>query len=71
MKSRQIRELFMEANLIPETVQNKPLSAIREGGPRRLVSHAWRPATRQLLKTADKPVLRDKQINSLKTVPDS
>jgi len=32
MKSRQIRELFMEANLIPETVQNKPGSAIREEG---------------------------------------
>jgi len=34
MKSRQIRELFMEANLIPETVQNRPGSAIREGVPR-------------------------------------
>jgi len=71
MKSRQIRELFMEANLIPETVQNKPWSAIREGGPARRVSHAWRPATRQLRKTTDKPVPRDKPINSPKTVPDN
>ncbi|TMI46053.1 hypothetical protein E6H22_07610 [Candidatus Bathyarchaeota archaeon] len=61
----------MEANLIPETVQNKPGSAIREEGPTWRVSHAWRPTTRQLRKTPHKPVLRDKQINSLKTVPDS
>ena len=33
MKSRQIRELFMEPNLIPETVQTMPGSAIREGVP--------------------------------------
>src|SRR6266571_7514332 len=41
--------------------KNKPGSAIREGGPRRLVSHAWRAATRQLLKNAKQPVLRDKR----------
>jgi len=30
MKSRQICELFMEANLIPETVQNRHIS--NQGG---------------------------------------
>src|SRR5438034_6750839 len=53
-----------------EIVQNTPGSAIREGGPRRLVSHAWRAATQQLLKRADKPVLRDKQIFSPRKVSD-
>src|SRR5207247_2216630 len=50
--------------------QNKPGSAIREGGPRRRVSHAWRAATQQLLKNADQPVLRDKPIISPRNVPD-
>src|SRR6059036_360338 len=47
-----------------EIVQNKPGSAIREGGPRRRVSHALRATTWQLLKTADKPVLQHKPIIS-------
>src|SRR5207247_9090554 len=50
-----------------EIVQNKPGLAIREGGPTRRVSHAWRPATRQLRKTADKPVLRDTPIHLAQT----
>src|SRR5437773_11319251 len=37
-----------------EIVQNKPASAIRERGPRRLVLQAWSAATEQLLKRADK-----------------
>ena len=51
--------------------QNKLRSAIREGGPRRLVSHAWRAATRQLLKTADQPILREKSDISPRNVPDN
>jgi len=54
-----------------EIVQNKPGSAIREGGPRRLVSHGWRAATWQLLKTADKPVLQHKPIISPRNASDS
>src|SRR5436190_22384201 len=50
--------------------QNKPRSPIGEGGPRRLVWHDWRAATRQLMKTADKPVLQHKPIISRRTVPD-
>src|SRR5437867_2217288 len=50
--------------------QNKPRSTIREGGPRRPVSHDWRAATQQLLKNAKQPVLRDKQIFSPRTVSD-
>src|SRR5205809_1720007 len=40
------------------------------GGPRRLVSQAWRAATRQLLKTADKPVLQHNPIISPRNASD-
>src|SRR5437764_15480396 len=60
-----------EKKSIRKIAQNKPGSAIREGGPRRLVSHAWRAATRQLLKTADQPILREKSDISPRNVPDS
>jgi len=35
-----------------------------------MVSQAWRAATQQLLKTADKPVLQHKPIISPRNVPD-
>src|SRR5207249_6697511 len=41
------------------------------GGPRRLVSHARRAATQQLLKNADQPVLREKSDISPRNVPDN
>jgi len=53
-----------EKKSIQKIAKNKPGSAIREEGPRRRVSHAWRAATQQLLKNADQPVLRDKPIIS-------
>src|SRR5438046_10520438 len=47
--------------------QNKLRSPSGEGCPRRPVSHDWRAATRQLLNTADTPVLQHKPIFSPRT----